>query len=192
MIAARHGPLRPLAMTLVPSGLAWRVLVVVAGSALVALAAQVRIPLPFSPVPVTGQTFAVLLVAAALGARLGPASLGLYVLEGAVGLPVFAGGNAGLATLSGATGGYLVGFVAAAAVVGALAQRGWDRRFATAALAMLAGEVVIYACGLAWLARFPLPVGLLDAGLTPFLVGDAYKLVLAALALPAAWRLARG
>lgn len=189
MLVARS---RPLIAAVVPRGVAWQALLVVAGSALVALAAQVRVPLPFSPVPVTGQTFAVLLVAAALGARLGPASVGLYVLEGAIGLPVYQGGSGGLAYLAGPTGGYLVGFVVAAAVVGALAQRGWDRRFMTAVLAMLAGEVAIYAFGLAWLARFPLPVGLLEAGLLPFLVGDAFKLVVAALALPTAWRLVRG
>ncbi|MDE3102864.1 MAG: biotin transporter BioY [Chloroflexota bacterium] len=182
---------RPLVSAVVPDRVAWRVAAVVVGSALIGLAAQVRIPLPFSPVPVTGQTFAVLLVSAALGARLGVASTVLYVAEGLAGLPVYAGGNAGLAELAGPTGGYLVGFVAAAAVVGALAQRGWDRRLATSVLAMLAGEIAIYAFGLLWLARFPLPVPLLDAGLLPFVVGDAYKLVLAALALPAAWRVVR-
>lgn len=189
MLVARS---RPLVTAVAPAGVAWRATAVVAGSALIALAAQVRLPLPFSPVPVTGQTFAVLLVGAALGARLGGASAGLYVLEGLIGLPVYAGGDAGLATLAGPTGGYLVGFVVAAAVVGALAQRGWDRRFGSAVLAMLAGEAAIYVFGLAWLARFPLPVGLLDAGLLPFLIGDAYKLLLAALALPTAWRFVRG
>lgn len=180
---------RPLALAIVPAGLAWRVALVVAGSGLVTLSAQIVIPLPFSPVPVTGQTFAVLLVAAALGPRLGPASITLYLAQGLVGLPVFAGGAAGFARLAGPTGGYLVGFLAAALVVGWLAQRGWDRRVPSAILAMLAGQVLIYAFGLAWLSRFPLPVGLLEAGLLPFLMGDAYKLALAALALPAAWRL---
>lgn len=180
---------RSLVAAVAPAGLAWQAIAVVAGSALVALTAQIQIPLPFSPVPVTGQTFGVLLVAASLGARLGPASVGLYVLEGAVGLPVYAGGAAGLARLGGPTGGYLVGFVAAAAVIGALARRGWDRRLPTAFLAMLAGEVAIYVFGLAWLSRFPLQVGLLEAGLLPFIPGDLYKAALAALALPAAWRL---
>lgn len=188
MLVARP---RPLVAAVVPDRSAWRVAVVVAGSALIALAAQVRIPLPFSPVPVTGQTFAVLLVGAALGARLGVASAALYVVEGVMGLPVFAGGNAGFGELAGPNGGYLIGFVVAAAAVGALAQRGWDRRFPTAVAAMLAGEVAIYAFGLLWLARFPLPVPLLDAGLIPFVAGDAFKLALAALALPAAWRLVR-
>jgi biotin transport system substrate-specific component len=188
MLAARY---RPLALTVAPEGLLWQALLAVAGSALIALTAQIQIPLPFSPVPVTGQTFGVLLVAASLGAMLGPASVGLYVLEGAIGLPVYAGGASGIARLTGPTGGYLVGFVAAAFVIGALVRRGWDRRIATAAAAMLAGEVLIYAFGLAWLARFPLPVGVLEAGLYPFIVGDLYKLALAAVALPAAWRLVR-
>ena len=189
MLVARP---RSLVSAVVPDRLAWRVVAVGAGSALIALAAQVRLPLPFSPVPVTGQTFAVLLVGAALGARLGVASTVLYLVEGLAGLPVYAGGNTGFAELAGPTGGYLVGFVAAAAIVGALAQRGWDRRFLTAVAAMLAGEVAIYAFGLVWLARFPLPVPLLEAGLIPFVVGDAYKLVAAALALPGAWRFVRG
>jgi biotin transport system substrate-specific component len=186
VLAARH---RPLALALAPAGALWQAVLVVAGSALIALAAQIAIPLPFSPVPVTGQTFAVLLVAAALGARLGPASVALYVGEGLAGLPVFAGGTAGLARLTGPTGGYLVGFVVAALVVGRLAQLGWDRRIVTAVVAMLAGEVVIYAFGLAWLSRFPLSVGLLEAGLLPFIPGDLFKVVLAAVALPGAWRI---
>lgn len=183
---------RPLALAVAPTGLAWKVALVVVGAALIALAAQVQIPLPFSPVPVTGQTFAVLLVGASLGARLGTASVVLYIVEGVVGLPVFTGGGAGLARLGGPTGGYLVGFIAAAFVVGLLAERGWDRRPWTTALAMLAGEVVIYVFGLTWLSRFPLPVGLLEAGFVPFIAGDLYKVVLAALALRVAWRITRG
>jgi biotin transport system substrate-specific component len=180
---------RDNSLILAPASVVWQVGLALAGSALIALAAQVAVPLPFSPVPVTAQTFAVLLVAGTLGARLGAVSVALYVLEGLVGIPVFAGGASGIARLAGPTGGYLVGFVAAALVVGALVERGWGRRVWTCALAMLAGEVVIYAFGLAWLARFPLPVGLLEAGLFPFLAGDAYKLVAAALALPVGWRI---
>ena len=179
---------RPLALVVLPGSLAWKLVLVLAGSALIALAAQVRIPLPFSPVPVTGQTFAVLLVAASLG-RLGVASVIAYLAEGAVGLPVFAGGATGFAYMTGPTGGYLVGFVLAATIVGAAAEREWDRRLATSLLLMFLGEVAIYVCGLAWLARFPLPVPLLQAGLIPFIPGDLFKMVLAALALPAAWRL---
>lgn len=186
MLAQRS---RDVPFTLATASVLWRIAVVVAGSAVIAAAAQVAVPLPYSPVPVTGQTFAVLLVAGTLGARLGAASVALYVIEGLIGLPVFAGGASGVARLVGPTGGYLVGFVAAAVVVGALVERGFGRRVWTCAVAMLAGEVVIYAFGLAWLARFPLPVGVLEAGLVPFLVGDAYKLVAAALALPAGWRI---
>ncbi len=185
MIAAR-----PLALVVLPGSLAWKLVLVVAGSALIALAAQVRVPLPFSPVPVTGQTFAVLLVAATLG-RLGLLSVLAYLIEGAGGLPVFAGGGSGIATMVGPTGGYLIGFALAAALVGSAAERGWDRHLATALAAMLLGEIAIYVCGLAWLARFPLPVPLLQAGLIPFIPGDLFKMVLAALALPTAWRLAR-
>lgn len=177
-------------VSLAPATLPARVLLVASGSLLIALAAQLAVPLPFSPVPVTGQTFAVLLVGAAFGARLGAATVGLYLVEGLLGLPVFApGGAVGPARFLGPTGGYLVGFVAAAYVVGALAERGWDRRLLSAALAMLVGQVMIYAFGLAGLARF-LPLDrLLAAGLLPFIPGDVVKLALAALALPAAWRI---
>jgi biotin transport system substrate-specific component len=181
---------RPIALVVLPGSLAWKLVLVLAGSALIALAAQVRIPLPFSPVPVTGQTFAVLLVAASLG-RLGVASVLAYIVEGAFGLPVFAGGAAGLAYLGGPTGGYLVGFVLAAVIVGAAVEREWDRRLATSLVVMFLGEVAIYACGVAWLARFPLPVPVLQAGLIPFIPGDIFKVVLAAVLLPGAWRLVR-
>jgi biotin transport system substrate-specific component len=181
---------RPLALVVLPGSLAWKLVLVLAGSALIALAAQVRISLPFSPVPVTGQTFAVLLVAAALG-RLGIASVTAYIAEGAIGLPVFAGGASGLAYATGPTGGYLVGFLLAAVVIGYAVERQWDRRLGTSLLVMLAGEVVMYACGVAWLARFPLSVSPLQAGLIPFIPGDLFKMVLAALALPGAWRLVR-
>jgi biotin transport system substrate-specific component len=181
---------RPIALVVLPGSLLWKFVLVLAGSALIALAAQVRIPLPFSPVPVTGQTFAVLLVAAALG-RLGLASVIAYLIEGAIGLPVFAGGTFGVATIVGPTGGYLIGFALAAAIVGSAAERGWDRHLLTALAAMLLGEVAIYLCGLPWLARF-VPAGrVLDLGLFPFIPGDLFKMVLVALALPGAWRLVR-
>jgi biotin transport system substrate-specific component len=167
------------------------VLLVVGGSLLVAALAQVRIPLPFTPVPVTGQTLAVLVVGAALGARKGAASLLLYLLAGFAGLPVFHGGTSGAAVLLGPTGGYLIGFVAAAWLVGALAARGLDRRIPTALLAFLAGEVVIYLFGVAWLSLFLGFKGAIIGGLLPFLIGDAIKLAAAALLLPAAWRITR-
>jgi len=168
----------------------WRdALLVLGGSILIALMAQVAIPLPFSPVPVTGQTFAVLLVGAVLSSRRGALSLLAYLAEGAVGLPVFAGGGSGLPWLLGPTGGYLVGFVAAAWMVGSLCERGWDRQVRTAALAMLAGNGVIYLFGVPWLAHFVGVERVLALGLWPFVPGDLVKLALAALALPSAWRL---
>lgn len=146
-----------------------------------ALSAQVIIPLPFTPVPITGQTFAVLLIAAAYGARRGLASVALYLLAGVAGLPVFAA-VPGIASY-----GYLAGFALAAVVVGWLADSGWTRSLAGSVVAMLAGEVAIYACGLAWLARFVGWQHVIALGLAPYLVGDALKLVAAALLLPAAW-----
>jgi biotin transport system substrate-specific component len=133
--------------TRVRSRTAWRVLLAFAGSWLVALLAQVEIKLPFTPVPITGQTLGVLLVGASLGAGLGIVSMLLYLAQGAIGLPFFSGGDAGVdfLRLSAATGGYLWGFVLAAAVVGALAERKWDRSVRSSIGAMFLGEVVLYA-----------------------------------------------
>lgn len=168
------------------------VLLVVGGSLATALAAQLAVPLPFSPVPLTGQTLAVLLVGMTLGARRGFASLALYLAEGAAGLPVFAGGAAGPAVLIGPTAGYLIAFPFAAALTGALAERGWDRNPFTTIAAMLLGSVVIFAGGLAGLSRFVPPEGLLAAGLLPFIPGDLVKTVLAAVTVPVAWRWIEG
>jgi biotin transport system substrate-specific component len=154
----------------------------------VAALAQVRLPLPFTPVPLTGQTFAVLLVGAALGSRRGAAALALYLVEGLLGLPVFTGWGSGLGHLVGPTGGYLVGFIAAAFTVGWLCERKLDRRWSTALLPFLVGEVLIYLFGVPWLAVFVGSQRALAAGFWPFILGDAIKLILAALALPAAWR----
>lgn len=165
-------------------GLARDVTLVVAGTLLLALSAQLIIPLPFTPVPVTGQTFAVLIAAAALGWRRGFSSVLLYVGLGAAGLPVFADVSS-----SPASDGYLLGFALAALVVGWLAERGWDRRLDTSVLAMLAGEVATYLGGLSWLAHFVGWSHVLAYGLLPFLPGDAVKLAAAALLLPAAWYL---
>src|SRR5919109_4259454 len=117
-------------------GLLTDALLVLGGAGFVALAAQVSIDLPFTPVPITGQTFAVLLVGAGLGALLGLASLGLYLFVGALGAPVYADGTHGWDVITGPTGGYLVGFVLAAGLIGYLAQRRWDRRFSSAVAAM--------------------------------------------------------
>jgi biotin transport system substrate-specific component len=167
------------------------VLLVLAGTGFVALAAQVSFELPFTPVPITGQTFAVVLVGASLGALLGVASLGLYLFVGALGAPIYADGTHGWDVLTGPTGGYIVGFVLAAIITGYLAQQRWDRRFSSAVAAMLTGNVLIYAVGLPWLAE-KLDTGFeetLEAGLYPFVVGDLIKLYLAGALLPAAWRL---
>lgn len=164
-------------------------LLVVAASAATALAAQLEVRLPWTLVPITGQSFAVLLTGAVLGARRALLAQLLYLAEGASGLPVFAGGASGAARLVGPTAGYLIAFPLAAAVTGALAERGWDRRFASMLAAMLLGSAVIFAFGLVWLARFVPAGGLLAAGLLPFLPGDLIKATLAALAFPGVWRL---
>lgn len=165
------------------------VALVVAGALLVYLTARVAFPVPGSPVPITGQTFGVLLVGGALGFRRGLVAVGLYVLLGVVGLPFFAEGKGGLAVIWGATGGYLIGFAVAGALVGRLAELGWDRRLGGALGAMLLGNVAIYVIGLPWL-KVVTGMSVQDAvsnGLTPFLFGDALKLVLAAVLFPAAW-----
>lgn len=166
-------------------------LLVVGTALLTALAAQVSVVLPFTPVPITGQTFAVLLAGTALGSRLGAASQLLYVVLGAVGLPFYADAEGGWTAATGATGGYLVGFVVAAAVLGSLAERRQDRSVLTAVPAMLTGTAVIYGMGAGWLA-FHLDVSLAEAvelGVAPFLIGDTLKLAAAGLLLPAAWSL---
>ncbi|GIU94834.1 MAG: biotin biosynthesis protein BioY [Gaiellaceae bacterium] len=165
-------------------------LLVVAGAGLIAASAQIAIPLPFTPVPITGQTFSVLLVGAALGTTRGGASGLLYVLAGALGAPVYAEGSGGLAALTGPTGGYLLAFPVAAALTGRLAERRWDRRFSSSLGALLTGNVVVYLIGLPWLA-VSLDTSLertLELGLYPFVPGDVLKLYLAAVTLPAAWR----
>lgn len=169
------------------AALAYDMALVLGGSLLTALAAQLSIRLPFSPVPITGQTLAVLLVGALLGSRRGALSMLAYLLEGLMGLPVFAGGMSGAAYMLGPTGGYLVGFVAAAWLTGWLAERGWDRQVWSTVLAMVLGNLCLYAFGLAWLSRF-VGARALTLGLLPFLVGDALKVALAAAALPAGWK----
>jgi biotin transport system substrate-specific component len=162
---------------------------ILAGTILISLAAQVSIPVPGSPVPITGQTFGVLLSAGALGFRRAIASTVLYLLIGIVGLPVFAHGTHGLEVITGATGGYLLGFVVAAAVVGRLAELGWDRNLVGGIGAMLIGSALIYAIGLPWLgfvAHLDLDTTL-QKGLYPYIPGDVIKLALAAAAFPAAW-----
>ena len=169
--------------------LLWKLALVLGGSALIAISAQISVPM--IPVPMTLQTLAVLLVGLTFGSRLGAIALIAYLAEGAMGLPVFAGGKFGIATLMGPTGGYLFGFVAAAFLTGWLAERGWDRSVLRTALAMAIGNVVIYLPGL---IQLQLVTGAEWAkvwtwGAGPFLIGDAVKLVIAALAVPGVWRL---
>ena len=163
--------------------------IVVAFSLLTALSAQVTIPM--WPVPMTGQTFMVLLTGALLGSRLGAAAMIVYLIEGAGGLPFFQGGNFGLPYLLGPTGGYLVAFPAAAFVTGAFAEHGWDKRFLTAAAAMFIGSLVILLSGWAWLSVLFNPSYAFRAGVAPFIVGDIVKIVAAAAVLPSGWALLR-
>jgi biotin transport system substrate-specific component len=166
-----------------------RVALALGGTVLLWLSAKIQVPL--IPVPVTMQTLVVLLLGIAYGPGLGAATMGLYLLEGAVGLPVFAGGwseGGGIHHLYGPTAGYLAGFVVAAWACGLLARRGWDRKLWSAAGAMVIGNLIIYALGLAWLSIQIGPADALKYGLFPFLVGDALKIALGTCALPAAWR----
>jgi biotin transport system substrate-specific component len=166
------------------------ILLILAGSWLVALFARIEIPL--QPVPITGQTFAVLLVGALLGSKRGAAAMIAYLVQGGLGLPFFAGGASGIGILSGATAGYLLGFVGAAYAVGWLAEHGLERSVRTSILPFLIGTVVIYFFGIAWLSVMLGSVSLaIQHGLLPFLIGDLVKLVLAALVLPTAWKLIR-
>lgn len=173
-------------------------LLVLGATASIAVSAQVAIPLPFSPVPLTGQTFAVLMTGAALGTSLGLASTSLYVALALAGLPVLAptaeGTHpVGTAVLASPTLGYIAGFLIAAAIMGALAELGFTRGPVRTAVAMVLGNVAIYTCGLLWL-HHTLSATWANTfawGLTPFLIGDAIKVVLAAGLLPAVWRLVR-
>jgi biotin transport system substrate-specific component len=176
----------------VRSRIAWRVLLAFAGSWLVAVLAQLEFKLPFTPVPITGQTFGVLLVGASLGSGLGAVSLLLYLAQGAIGLPFFSGGDSGVEFLrfSAPAAGYLWGFIASAAVVGALAERRWDRSIRSSIGEMFLGELVLYAIAIPWLMQaLDVPLGeALELGFTPFVVGDTLKLLAAAGLLPLAWR----
>ena len=170
------------------ASLAFDLALVLAGGALIALSARVAIPLPFSPVPITGQTFAVLLVGAALGRWRGAAAVLAYLAEGAAGLPVFAGAHTGPSALVGPTAGYLFGFVPGAWLCGYLAERGWDRTIAGTAAAMLLGNVAIFAVALPWLARYVGAANVWALGFWPFIPGDVVKIGLAAALLPLAWK----
>jgi biotin transport system substrate-specific component len=174
------------------NSMAWRLATVVAASLLLTLSAKIEVP--FYPVPLSLQTFAVLGLGFVLGPRLAGSAVLLYLVEGAAGLPVFAGTpekGIGLAYLMGPTGGYLVGFLFAAVICGLLAEKGWGRNIVSTLAGMVIGNIVIYALGLFWLGTllgWDKPI--LDWGLYPFLAGDALKIALATALLPAAWKLA--
>ncbi len=183
-----------LADFLVPVGIAERmnararhIVLILAGTLFIVLTTQIHIAL--EPVPITGQTFGVLVAGCALGFRRGATSIALYALIGAIGVPVFAEGAAGTSVILGASGGYIIGFIVAGALVGRLAELGWDRHIGGSFGAMILGEIVIFAIGLPWLKV----VGgfswadTIAYGLTPFLAWDALKLTAAAVLFPAAW-----
>ena len=162
---------------------------IVIGSLLLATSAQFKIPL--YPVPVTGQTLVVLLIGMVYGPRLGGVTIAAYLLQGIIGLPVFAGGMFGIATLLGPTGGSLGGFLIAAIVMGVLAERGMGRGIVSTIIAMMIGNIVIYIAGASWLASFIGAEKAFVAGVLPFLYGDILKLAVAAVLMPVAWRLVK-
>ncbi len=155
-----------------------QIALILSASWLIAISAQFSINLPFSPVPITGQTLVVLLVGALLGKNRGTAAVGLYLAQGAAGLPVFAGGKSGLITLFGPTGGYLIGFTAAAYVVGILMELRYNKSLLYTGFSLLVGNLIIYTFGLFWLAKFVGESQALQLGLFPFLVGDLLKILL--------------
>lgn len=174
-----------------PGSLVRDVILVLGGAGFVGLAAQVAVPLPFTPVPVTGQTFAVLMVGAALGSVRGLVSMAIYMVAGLAGVPWYANGSTAFGE-GGALApsfGYIIGFVAAAALVGRLAERGWTRTPWQTAGAMILGNVVIYAIGMTWLKfSLDMPWGVaISKGVAPFLIGDGLKVLLAAGLFPVAW-----
>lgn len=171
-----------------------QLMLVVAFSLLTALSAQVVIPLPWTPVPITGQTFAVLLTGALLGSRMGAAAMMLYLIEGASGLPFFRSGQGGIHYLVlSPTAGYLFSYPLAAFLTGWLAERGWDKSYVKAVAAMTLGSLVILLCGWSYLAALyaPSAQAAWRAGVEPFLLGDGVKIALAAAVLPSGWAILR-
>jgi len=165
-------------------------LLIFGGALFLAALAQVAIPVPGSPVPVTGQTLGVLLLATAYGANLGASTFALYLLIGLAGAPVFANQGHGLERLIGPTGGYLVGMLIASWVLGALAGRKWDQRFLSAITTMFIGNIIIFTFGLIWLHEYTGKdwAWTFGAGLTPFIFGEILKVVIAGTSLPALWK----
>jgi len=167
-----------------------KALFVIAGTAFVALLAQIALPIPGSPIPVTGQTLGVLLIGAGYGSTLGLSTLVTYLLVGIAGAPVFAKGGSGLAHLTGPTGGYLVGMLVASLLVGALAGRKWDQKVRSALPTMLLGDAVIFTFGLFWLQNYTHKgwSWTISAGFTPFIIGEVLKIAIAGTSLPLVWR----
>jgi biotin transport system substrate-specific component len=166
----------------------YNTLLIVTGSLFIAVSAQITIPLPFTPVPITGQSFSVLLIGIIFGSRLGAATALAYLCEGAVGLPFFAQGAGGVGVFAGPTGGYLIGFVFAAFLAGWFAERKWDRKVLTAGLVMFLSSFVIFAFGVIWLSVFIGFPRAVELGFLPFLPGDIIKTFFAALVLPQGWK----
>lgn len=166
---------------------AYEILLVLTGTALIAVSAKVQ--LPMWPIPITAQTFAVLLIAALFGARRGTITLLAYLGEGALGLPVFAGPAAGLGYFAGTTTGFLIGFVIAAYIVGRLSECGWDRSYLKTVAAMTLGTIAIFACGLLWMALYPIDENLITIEMRLLIPGAIIKIALAAALLPSGWKL---
>ena len=161
------------------------------GVLLLAASAQIAIPVPGSPVPVTGQTLGVLLIGTSYGSGIGLATFAFYFLAGIAGAPVFAGASFGIEKVTGATGGYLIGMLITTYVLGLLAKRRLDQKFLTALPSMLLGNVIIFSCGIIWLHYFTGKdwTWTINAGLTPFIVGEILKIAIAGTSLPILWRL---
>jgi biotin transport system substrate-specific component len=172
-------------------GLIYDAIIVVCGSLLVAFSAQLKFYLPLSPVPVTAQTFVVLVLGILLGSRRGVLTMLAYLAEGAFGLPVFAGGI-GLAAILGPTGGYLLGFIVSAYVIGLLAEMGWDRKIVTTIAAMIIADAILLTFGFAWLAILTNVKTAFITGIVSFIPGDIFKVMLAAMVLPGLWKLIGG
>lgn len=165
------------------------IVLVFGASIFIALCAQITIPVPFSPVSITGQTFAILLTGVLLGSKRGSLAVLVYITEGAFGIPVFAGAGFGVAHLFGPTGGYLFGFIPAAFICGFLAERGLDRYFFSAFFIMLIGSFIIFLCGLFWLAAFVGIANIFTMGLIPFITGTIIQMLLATVLVPGGWKL---
>lgn len=168
--------------------LIYEISLITGGVLLLSLSAQLAVRLTFSPVPITMQTLAVVLIGALYGSSRGAVAVASYVSAGAMGLPVFAGGAFGIAHLAGPTGGYLFGFIAAAWLTGFLAENGWDRKLWTSLIAMTAGTAAIFAFGIAWLGIFVGYDNVIALGLLPFIPGAIMKLAIASISLPTAWK----